>query len=265
MNSSRNHSNRICKKRSQWLSLTLKDHSSTLLLVLLFAGTINGCLWVIVAVCGNVSAVRQDLWEDPSWFKMGPGRHGRSSRGLHTLAIFSTRWDENLPIPWWQLTPQPVVAPGLQTSPQHVPLPRVLRPHHEGHTFWHKLRTGHSEATLVQSRFVRSTVSRSQASKFSPRNSKHHTTVSKPFPTSIYCCLHLYLRSVTPGRKGAYNQCSGTISEIRARKSRLSPRCTAPAEPVKVSRGPLRLNHFFSKETFDMVAKDDQSDSEFYR
>ena len=54
-NSSRNYSNRICKRRSQWLSLTLKDHS-TLLLVLLFAGTINGCLCVIVAVCGNVRA-----------------------------------------------------------------------------------------------------------------------------------------------------------------------------------------------------------------
>lgn len=181
-----------------------------------------------------------------------PGRHGRSSRGLHTLAIFSTfrDWDGS-----WHLKPVQV-APGLQTSPQHVPLPRVLRPHREGHTFWH--HTNRTQWSYFGPVTVCTQHSESaQASQFSPKNSKHHTTVSKPFPTWIYCCLHLYLRSVTLGREGAYNLCSGAISEIRARKSRLSPRCTVLAEPVKVSKGPIRLNMFFSKETFDMVAKDD--------
>lgn len=245
-NSSRNYSNRICKRRSQWLSLTLKDHNSTLLLVLMFAGTINWCLWVIVEVCGNVSAVRQDLWEDPSWFKWFKMFAWKTwevfSRASHLGYIL------NFPRLRWQLTPQ--ACSGGPWAPDFTTTCSSAKG--SSATPWRSyLLTSYEQDT------VKLLWSSAQASQFSPKNSKHHTTVSKPFPTWIYCCLHLYLRSVTLGREGAYNLCSGAISEIRARKSRLSPRCTVLAEPVKASKGPIRLNMFFSKETFDMVAKDD--------
>ena len=162
-NSSRNYSNRVCKRRSQWLSLTLKDHNSTLLLVLIFAGTINWCLWVIVEVCGNVSAVRQDLWEDPSWFKWF------KMFAWKTWEVFS-RASHLGYISQLSETEMAVDTSSLGSRLHHN---MFLCQGFFGHTVkvipFDIIRTGHSEATLVKSRFVRSTVSRHKQVNFLQR------------------------------------------------------------------------------------------------
>lgn len=172
-NSSRNYSNRICKRRSQWLSLTLKDHNSTLLLVLMFAGTINWCLWVIVEVCGNVSAVRQDLWEDPSWFKWFKMFAWKTwevfSRASHLGYIL------NFPRLRWQLTPQ--ACSGGPWAPDFTTTCSSAKG--SSATPWRSyLLTSYEQDTvklLWSSRFVRSTVGTSKS------------VFSKEFQTSHNC------------------------------------------------------------------------------
>ena len=237
-----------------------KDHNSTLLLVLPRYHKWIMRLWVSLG--HSVSLSKHECCKAQGSMK-GIQADDVCLEDMGGLLAGFTPWHSQLSMKICPLFLNLLWSLGLQTSPQHVPLPRVLRPHREGHTFWHQItgRTRWSYFVPVTVLYAAHWVGTSK-SIFS----KHHrTTLCKPLPTWIYYCLHLYLRSVTLGREGSLHTiCAAaqslTIhhnSEIRARKSRLSPHCIVLAEPVKASRDPIRFNQKISKETFDMVAKDD--------
>ncbi len=145
-----------------------KDHNSTLLLVLpryhkwmrLWVSLGSGCQK------GSTIGMAWKTWEV-------------FSRASHLGILNSLRWKS-----------QPVVL-GLQTSPQHVPLPRVLRPHREGHTFWHQITGRTRWSYFVPVTVCTQHTESAQASQFSP-NIIAQLSANRSQLESIPVCIFIF-------------------------------------------------------------------------
>ena len=80
---------------------------------------------------------------------------------------------------------------GLQTSPQHVPLPRVLRPHREGHTFWHQITGRTRWSYFVPVTVCTQHTESAQASQFSP-NIIAQLSANRSQLESIPVCIFIF-------------------------------------------------------------------------